>query len=78
MRQLKFCQIIYLFRVCKRAEELEFFSMSMVKKEFQSDSLATNDNVWTFFTVIRDPVERFLSAFVDKCFKCVHCFKIIN
>ncbi|CAD5227799.1 unnamed protein product [Bursaphelenchus xylophilus] len=47
-------------RFCE--EKIERYSMSKFEDEFNKD------HNYTMFTVVREPIDRFLAAFVDKCY----------
>lgn len=52
--------VAFSFRFCK--DENEFSSIEHMQRNTSSRT-----EEWFFFTIVREPIDRFLSAFVDKC-----------
>ncbi|RCN45839.1 hypothetical protein ANCCAN_08136 [Ancylostoma caninum] len=52
----------YQFRFC--ANRNEYDSLATIYEKFEFDP-----NVWSMIAVIRDPFERFVSGFADKCLR---------
>ncbi|KIH45107.1 hypothetical protein ANCDUO_24857 [Ancylostoma duodenale] len=55
----------YQFRFC--ANRNEYDSLATIYEKFKFDP-----NVWDMIAVVRDPFERFVSGFADKCLRQVH------
>ena len=53
------------FRLCKGINEAK--KLSTLKEKSNSNYTEENASHWTHIVIVRDPLERFISGFLDKC-----------